>query len=239
MKHLSKRPDLTMRRVLLSDHIYLFMVFCILSLSSKIFADHIEWDDGSQLKVKGSGCPEQHDVMYLSVGDSFSLIMTKMNVHLSGQQGPMSSKKECKFEIPATVESGYYVSTMFSDVHYGYVRTEKTLGVVSAKFDFLGNRFKYEDYIGLRGNRDTNVPHTSMRNNSKFLSIFGDLCKGRSTKNTFKGHLVTWAQRSRKDESILIQADGVDIRFELESQLVACPQGRPERPFPFLDRLRN
>lgn len=233
MRHLSKCLKPAGRIAPFMNPVVRLMVIWALLCSTLSNADHIEWDHGPGVKAKGNGCPNPQDIMYLSVGGSFSLIMTQMEIHLSGNSAPMSAKKECKFEVPATIDPGYYVSDMYTDVHYGFVRTDKTFGIISAKFDFLGNRFKYEDYIGLRGRRESNVPHTSMSNHSKLLSIFGELCQGRRHQDKFKGSLVTWAQRTRKEESILIQTDGMDLRLELESELIACPENGGPRVLPF------
>ena len=198
-----------------------FVVSVICSgFASPIFSQQvIEWDYNHQATALGSGC-SMPETQIIAVGNEVSLILSHLELRLTGDNGEKVAKKTCRIAIPTRVRAGYYLSSLRRQLNYGYHRTDNTEGKLSFAANFYSQGFNLS--------RDIPSPEldpydvVSQRiEAADTLNFNPQWC----LRNDYIGNLTMnislFGYRKSSSEDILISVDGQGVLLEATAKI--CP----------------
>lgn len=184
----------------------------------------VEWNHTRQASAGGSGC-SRTDTQFIATGNQVSVIFSKLGVDLSGTAGGRTTDlKKCNIVIPAKVRTGYYLAQLQQTITYGYNRTNNSDGKVSMVSSFYNQAAgKLERTIPTPGLNQFDEPWASASVTSNWRVTPG-WCTSTDYEGNFKAQLSVSGYRRTVADSIVVQVDGHDIRFDALGTPALCPR---------------
>ena len=180
----------------------------------------IQWDDQRYI-AGGNDCEKDQTVFAIAAGEEISFIMTDLGTNLSGFAGGRTSeRKHCNLVIPATVKQGWYLGKLTQRIHGGFVKSGRSEGKIAVSASFYNNRVRPLT-VSTNQWRSNSVPYFT-RENATYFEVQPRYCV-RDYRGLMRANLVVTGQRGTIDDSIVIQADGYDVKFETVAQIFKCP----------------
>ena len=161
------------------------------------------------------GC---RDVFVVAAGSEVSVVFSDMGVNLDGPHSPMYGFKQCKVNIPATIEDGYAVTSIEQSLTYGYLHLGKASGRIRLETFWGGNRFVHVERIPARDVADSSY---IVRDLKPLRGNRRRGCRGVRQESLTVLFSVQGRRRSL-DSSLLIQLDGQDLRFQFKGEYEGC-----------------
>lgn len=191
------------------------------------YGQEVSWDEAGA-SLTGDGCEKNVNAYVISFGTDVSLIFSNLGVQLSGQTGPTAASRGCNFRIPATVPLGYFVGDLSQTLIYGVTKSadaDVTLKNIAKFFNLpvttpevsLGRGQAVNDPFLSQSRRD----RFSVGRSSGWVKAW---CKrDRSLVSNFQGRISIRGQRKNKEETLIAFVDGLDLKYEIDAQVTACP----------------
>lgn len=189
----------------------------------------IVWDDAAA-SLQGSGCIKDTNAFVLAGGADISVVFSSLGFSLSGQ-GPMAANRQCNMRLPASIPQGRYISTLDQTLLFGALKTPGSEAAFRLKARFFNQDVGSPQFTFGRG-QSVNDPQRTERRQDRFAPgrpgpsgpWIGAWCKGdRPREGAFQGQIAVTGKRDSKTEDLVLFVDGLDLRFEIEAVLAACP----------------
>ncbi len=103
---------------------------------SRAFADGVSWDVAAGV-AGGSACSNGVDAFIMTNGADVSMVFSNLGVALGGGT-PQEGEGACTVQVPASVASGVYPSSVKQTFEYGANRTSGATGTLSTAIRFMG-----------------------------------------------------------------------------------------------------
>lgn len=204
-----------------------FIVSFLLFLAQKtLFAADIEWNYNNKASANGSGCSSQ-DTAFIAAGNEVSVIFSNLGINLTGlSDGRRVMRKGCDIDIPAKISQGRYVGRLDETLTWGYVQHGESEGRIQVVTWFIGSGGKFDHSIS-KHTSSRNEPFLQTRKSRNLPNTH--FCHGRPTHTSYRASFDLFAKRDRTQDEIVLQIDGLDIRFEVSGIIQTCPnhRGRP------------
>ena len=198
-----------------------------IALGTVLFAAHlmaqqvIKWDDRRYVAA-GNGCQKDVDTFATSAGNEISFIMSSMGVDLTGSAGgKLTERKSCRLVVPTEVRAGYYLAELKQSVSFGYERAGTSDGKIAIYSQFYGNDLHpLEVNIPLPG-QPYSAP-IATRHLVSYWQVNPRWCSTTAYRGNLKDGLVVSGWRKSTADSITLQADGYDVKFEAIGKPMLC-----------------
>lgn len=172
----------------------------------------IQWNYNGKATAEGSGC-HTFDTIFVDAGNQISIIFSNLVVELTGLADSKEvDEQACHLIIPVRIKAGWYIEEMKQTLFYGYIGTEGTGGEVALQ-SLLGDNAAGEirRSIPTPGSDSLDIPYIEATVNSTFGP---DQCSQSDITALYKTELTVRGFRENLSKSIVIQIDGLDIRFD-------------------------
>jgi hypothetical protein len=186
--------------------------------SSILYGQQIIWNYDNGAQATGEGCSLQ-DTAFISAGDEISVIFSHLGIDLSGS-GALTGNTRCRIMIPVQVTRGFYMGELTENLIYGYIQQGNSEAKILSRGQFLGYNSMIARTVN-RGNSERNAPYLEARHRQNIN--FGRFCNGQTTRTRFTGTISINAKRNSQADDIVVQIDGLDIRYQLKGSVKACP----------------
>lgn len=195
------------------------------SAASLAFADAAIWDYNGQAVAAGQGCNSRGpmaDTFFVAAGEEISIVFSQMGVNLGDEYAPNGVRTNCSVRIPVQIARGRYIGELTQTFLYGVTKTPGTMGSVSARatfFDLPAARMVHQFRQGQRV--DEPLIERTLHNDYRVQADSWCLFR-RSLTGEYKLNIAISGQRNSPYESIIVQMDGADIKFEAIAGFYNC-----------------
>lgn len=195
-----------------------FLSFGFYSFASH--ADEIEWNYNQTARAKGLGCLLEEDVSFVNSGPELSIVFSKMTASLAHKENRLNTVN-CYLHIPVRLKAGSYLAEFHHSLTYGYVREARTRGYIHATTTIdkqnLGRLIIAVPTLGFDEFQDTSIVK---RHTAKWQTP--QVCPEEDYTSILKLNVIIQAYRYVPHTQILIEADGVDLRYEAVGDVQSC-----------------
>jgi hypothetical protein len=189
----------------------------------------VRWEADAAI-LAGSGCVKDVDAFVIAAGNDLSVIFSDLGFSLGGNSGaPLAARKNCSVRVPATIAKGLYIGELTQQITYGVTKTSGSQGAVATRSTFFG--FPVSPYtVNIPYGRNINQPFLTNTRKDRFLV---DTVEGRSwisrwcalqrnPRGLYQANLAVSGQKDSDFEDLILFVDGLDLKYEVRSQLVFC-----------------
>lgn len=193
----------------------------IASIASVGLADEVIWNYNNQAIATGTGCSPA-DTFIVTAGPEVSVVFSQLGVNLGDEFAPNSARTNCSVRIPVKISRGQYIGELTQTFLYGITKSPGANGSITARatfFDLPAAQFVDKFQVGRRA--DEPLLEKTLRNDYRVNKP--SWCTGRrSLAGEYKMNLAINGSRPHAGESIVIQMDGADIKFEAIAGFYSC-----------------
>jgi hypothetical protein len=205
-------------------HSILLLCWLFLRLAKPLSGQEpiVEWNYNGKAKAHGSGClPGSFQI--IPAGEEMSVIFSELGVDLQGRGGPKKQTKTCKLMIPLKITKGYALKKLPQTLIYGYIREEGTSGEVSVESRYHNiHAGRSLQPVPTPGWDSLSAPFVGFSFEKDF-SKDSDYCRRDFSKVMLHVDLSVFGQREDFEQSIVVQSDGFDTRFDARAIVEKCP----------------
>lgn len=206
--------------------VVMFLVVFLCAWSSA-GAQDVRWDE-SKARLAGNGCSKDQDAFVIANGSDISVIFTNLGFSLTGSDRPLAASKSCVVQLPAEIESGFYVADLSQQFLYGITKSEGSDVTMKNVASFFGQKLTSPEIVSPRGQQVNNPFMVSSRvdrftpgRNRGWLNAW--CASGRQRSGFFRSRLSVRGQRDASRENLIAFVDGLDVRYEIFTSITACP----------------
>jgi hypothetical protein len=192
------------------------------------YAAVIEWNTDAAV-VEGSGCQKDVDTFVIASGNDVSVVFSNLGFSLTDGNGLVGNTL-CSLRIPAKIQAGLFISELDQSMLYGVVKSPGSEGTLRNRARFFGIPLFSPDLNFLRG-RNENDPQKVERRKDRFSSRgpgngrdwVAAWCKReRPLRGAFDAQIKVRGRRDSQQENLIVFVDGLDLRYDVVSQLQGC-----------------
>lgn len=205
----------------------LLVSLSVVGLNQIASAGVVEWDTNRAVAI-GSGCGAG-DTAFISNGEEVSVIFANMGVSVDGFSANRTPRKACNIRIPVNVAAGHYVGELKQTLTYGIVKSKyATADLVASTrfFELDGATIRKSFPSGASYTIASEQSSTTKRyqvNTPDFSSWYRYCLSGRGYAGLLKTQFAVGARAMSANDSVTVQIDGADYRYDAVAGHYVCP----------------
>jgi hypothetical protein len=192
--------------------------------ATSALAAEVQWNFNNRAVAVGTACKSMGadaDTFFINAGNEFSVVFSRMGVSLGTEYGPNAERQNCTVRVPVRISKGMYIGELTQTLLYGVTKSARTSGEISARATFF------------------NLPAASIRVPLPYGRFMDDSLRTVSVKSDYRVNAPTWCsrpglegmyavnlatagQRDAPNESIVMQIDGADLKFQAVAGFYYC-----------------
>lgn len=181
----------------------------------------ISWDVDHAI-ANGSGCTSvgpKVDTVFIAAGADAAVVFSGLGVELpaGGASPALAGQKNCIVHLPATILAGHRITGLSQMITYGVEKSAGSSGSISASSMFFGLQVAHFDVDVPPGER--HEPSVSEQRTAPF--DLSTPCK-KKTSGLYKSTLAVAGHRANAGESLILAAQGLDLRYDVLVTLQPC-----------------
>ena len=169
-------------------------------------------------RARGDACSNT-DTQFIAAGNDISVIFSRLGIDLSSENTEQIRKNHrCNLSIPITIKRGFRIGRLRQTLTYGFITTDNSEGEVEFKTTFMGRTSGKRKKFG----RKLKQQLTEELSEERVHRIPRKHCRNRSRHGLLRSKLKISGKRSSPKDLVLVQIDGLDIRFNVKTTPVRC-----------------